>query len=158
MSSVQETIEDGGPPGIATVVAGIAMVAVDVGVVYALLATSGLSATAVYGAVALVALVIGGAFSLVVGRRLLGSALDPETAPSTITRVARMIVSITVLTGVAVLLGYGGGLLLALSAALGGPDPETPDGDLLRDRLLEWPERNRQFMHTNGHGTLPLRP
>jgi hypothetical protein len=63
-----------------------------------------------------------------------------------------------VLSGVTILLGYGGGLLLWLSATLGGPDPVTEDGDLLRDRLLDWPDRNREFMRNDGHGDLPLRP
>ncbi|GAB3688930.1 hypothetical protein GCM10028857_23720 [Salinarchaeum chitinilyticum] len=158
MSPAEASLENGGPPGVATIVVGIAMVLIDVAVVYALLVTSGLPATATYGGTALVVLVIGGSFLAVVGRRLSGSAATAGTDPSPLTRVSRVVVSITVLTGVTVLLGYGGGLLLALSAALGGPDPTTADGALLRDRLLEWPERNRQFLDTNGHGAVPLRP
>lgn len=74
------------------------------------------------------------------------------------TRLWQLVVSITVLTGVSVVVGYGGGLLLWISACLGGPDPRTEDGELLRDRLLAWPERNREFMRRNGHGELPTRP
>jgi hypothetical protein len=73
-------------------------------------------------------------------------------------RLLELVVSISVLTLVSVVVGYGGGLLLYVSAALGGPDPETEDGDLLRDRLLDWPDRNREFMRNNGYGELPLRP
>ncbi len=82
---------------------------------------------------------------------------SPETKPFG-RRLLELAVSICVLTLVSVVVGYGGGLLLYLSAALGGPDPETADGDLLRDRLLDWPERNREFMRANGYGELPLRP
>lgn len=73
-------------------------------------------------------------------------------------RLLQLIVSITVLTLVTVVVGYGGGLLLFVSAKLGGPDPETEDGDLLRDRLLDWPDRNREFMRNNGHGEFPWPP
>lgn len=145
-------------PGIPTLLLGLVMVLVDVVVVYTLLATGGIPAIAVYGATGLVAVVVGGSFLAVFGRRLLGSAPASGAEPSTVTRVVRVVVSLTVLTGVTSLLGYGGGLLLALSAAVGGPDPRTDDGDLLRDRLLDWPERNREFMRTNGRGELPLRP
>lgn len=74
------------------------------------------------------------------------------------TRAWQLAISVVVLTGVTVVVGYGGGLLLWLSARLGGPDPRTDDGDLLRDRLLDWPERNREFMRNDGRGELPLRP
>lgn len=73
-------------------------------------------------------------------------------------RLVELAASITVLTLVTVVVGYGGGLLLWFSAILGGPDPETADGDLLRDRLLEWPDRNREFMRNNGHGEFPWPP
>lgn len=73
-------------------------------------------------------------------------------------RVAQLLASICVMTGVTVVLGYGGGLLLAVSAKLGGPDPETADGDPLRDRLLDWPQRNREFMKNNGEGEFPWQP
>lgn len=79
-------------------------------------------------------------------------------AESTVTRFGKLTVSIVVLTFVTVVVGYGGWALLTISAKLGGPDPETADGDLLRERLLAWPERNREFMRNNGHGELPLKP
>jgi len=84
---------------------------------------------------------------------------DAETdAESTIMRFGKLSVSIGVLTFVTVVLGYGGWGLLTVSATLGGPDPETNGGELLRKRLLAWPERNRNFMRNDGHGTLPLKP
>lgn len=73
-------------------------------------------------------------------------------------RALQLVVSICLMTGVTVILGYGGGLLLTILAALGGPNPETEDGDLLKDRLLAWPERNREFMKNNGKGNLPWTP
>jgi len=73
-------------------------------------------------------------------------------------RLLRIIVSIVVLTGVTVLLGYGGWLVLTLTATIAGYDPETENGDLLRNRLLEWPDRNREVMRSNGRVELPLKP
>lgn len=73
-------------------------------------------------------------------------------------RVLEVAVSICVLTLGTVVVGYGGWLLLTVSAKLGGPDPETDNGDSLRDRLLAWPARNREFMQNNGHGQLPWTP
>jgi hypothetical protein len=84
-----------------------------------------------------------------------GGGHDDE---SVLVRFGKLSVSIVVLTGVTVVVGYGGWALLTISAKLGGPDPETTDGDLLRKRLLAWPERNREFMRNNGHGDLPLKP
>lgn len=74
------------------------------------------------------------------------------------TRLARVALSIVVLVPITVFLGYGGGLVLTVSAKLGGPDPETADGDPLRRRLLAWPDRNREVMRTDGNVELPLRP
>ncbi|MBZ6496868.1 hypothetical protein [Natrinema longum] len=74
------------------------------------------------------------------------------------TRLARVIVSVVVLTGVTVVLGYGGWIVLTLTANIGGYDPKTADGELLRERLLEWPDRNREVMRSNGRTSLPLRP
>ncbi len=73
-------------------------------------------------------------------------------------RAAELAVSIVVLTGVTVVVGYGGWAVLTLLAKSGGPDPETADGDPLRERLLAWPERNREFMRNDGRGELPLKP
>jgi hypothetical protein len=84
-------------------------------------------------------------------------ASDPPESSLT-ERLWKLFVSIAILTFVTVVVGYGGWLVLTVSAALGGPDPETDDGDLLRERLLAWPERNREFMRNDGHGELPVRP
>lgn len=73
-------------------------------------------------------------------------------------RLLKLVVSIVVLVPVCVFLGYGGWFVLTVSAVLGGPDPRTEDGDLLRERLLEWPDRNREVMRTNGQAALPLSP
>ena len=74
------------------------------------------------------------------------------------TRLVRVVVSVVVLTGVTVVLGYGGWLVLTLTARLGGYDPKTADGELLRERLLAWPDRNREVMRSNGRTPLPLKP
>lgn len=73
-------------------------------------------------------------------------------------RLVRVTVSIVVMVPVTVFVGYGGWMALSLTATLGVYDPETGDGDLLRHRLFEWPERNREVMRTNGRTELPLRP
>lgn len=59
---------------------------------------------------------------------------------------------------VTVFLGYGGWIVLSITAALFGYDPETDDGGPLRDRLVAWPDRNREVMRTDGRVPLPLRP
>ena len=81
-----------------------------------------------------------------------------ETAPSFKTRLVRVVISVVVLTGVTVVFGYGGWIILTLTATVADYDPETEDGDLLRSRLLEWPERNREVMRSNGNKPLPTRP
>lgn len=73
-------------------------------------------------------------------------------------RLWRVGVSIIVLTPVTVLLGYGGRLVLTLMTLLGLYQPEPTDGDPLRERLVAWPDRNREVMRTDGRVTLPLRP
>lgn len=73
-------------------------------------------------------------------------------------RLVRVVVSVIVLTGVTVILGYGGWIVLTLTAKVGGYDPETADGELLRDRLLAWPDRNREVMRSSGRTSLPLKP
>lgn len=73
-------------------------------------------------------------------------------------RIVQLVVSITILTFVSVVIGYGGGLLLTISASLGGPDPHTEDGEPLRDGLLTWPQRNREFMKSNAKGRFPWPP
>lgn len=66
------------------------------------------------------------------------------------TRIVRVVVSAVVLVPVTVFVGYGGCLVLTVIAKLGGPDPTTDDGDLLRERLFDWPDRNRDVMRTDG--------
>jgi hypothetical protein len=84
---------------------------------------------------------------------------NPESADVSFPkRLGRVVVSIVVLTGVSVVLGYGGWIVLTVTAKLIGYDPETDDGALLRDRLVDWPDRNREVMRTNGHAKLPLKP
>ncbi|MFC7057540.1 hypothetical protein [Halovenus salina] len=73
-------------------------------------------------------------------------------------RFVRVSVSIVVMVPVTVFVGYGGWLVLTLTAVLGLYDPETEDGDVLRERLFEWPDRNREVMRTDGYEPLPLRP
>lgn len=74
------------------------------------------------------------------------------------TRLVRVVVSVVILTGVTVVLGYGGWIVLTLTAKIGGYDPETADGELVRDRLLAWPDRNREVMRSDGNVRLPLKP
>ncbi|WP_135534836.1 hypothetical protein [Halostella pelagica] len=73
-------------------------------------------------------------------------------------RLVRVCVSVVVLTGVTVILGYGGWIVLTITAKTVGYDPKTVDGELLRDRLLAWPDRNREVMRSNGRTSLPLKP
>ncbi len=73
-------------------------------------------------------------------------------------RLLRVIVSIVVLTGVTVILGYGGWIVLTITAKVAGYDPETTNGELLRNRLLAWPDRNREVMRSDGRVKLPLKP
>jgi hypothetical protein len=81
-----------------------------------------------------------------------------ETTPSFKTRAVRVVISVVILTGVTVVFGYGGWIVLTLTANVAGYDPKTEDGGLLRNRLLDWPERNRDVMRSNGHKSLPVRP
>ena len=124
--------------------------------VYLMLGTAvGFRSVATVAGTALAAGVLVGSFLLVASRQF--SDRGPAGQKPTVVRAAELTLSVTVLTlvtGVALV----GGLGLALVAALGGPEPQTPDGDLLRDRLLGWMGRNRQFMLANGRGELPLQP
>ena len=85
---------------------------------------------------------------------------DPDSTgeKSLLVRIFHLVLSISLMTLVTVVAGYGGWAVLTLSAKLGGPDPKTADGELLRTRLLEWPQRNREFMKNNGHGEFPWPP
>jgi hypothetical protein len=104
---------------------------------------------------ALVAGTLVGSFLLVLARQYAGRGAREQK--STVVRAAELTLSVTVLTlvtGIALV----GGVVLALVAAFDGPDPQTTDGDRLRDRLLNWSDRNRQFIQANGRGDLPLEP
>ncbi len=133
----------------ATIVVGLIVVLVEIVGTYVALGNWTTSRTITYGGTAVVALVVGGSFLSVAGRHGIGSPAEAE-ATSKIVQVSELVVSISVLTAVTVLLGSVGGLALTVIAKLGGPDPETDDGTLLRDRLLEWTQRNRDFMRHNG--------
>lgn len=86
-------------------------------------------------------------------------AEEPEPSEgSFVERLVKVVVSIVVLVPVTVFLGYGGWVVLTLTAKVAGYDPETEDGDRLRERLFAWPERNREVMRTDGRADLPLRP
>jgi len=84
---------------------------------------------------------------------------DPEnTAEPIETRLVRLFISVGILTFITVVFGYVGWIVLSLTAKCVGYDPQTADGDLLRNRLVNWPERNREVMRSNGRKPLPLRP
>lgn len=149
----------------AVFVAGFLFVALDVVLVYALIAPS-VSPAVASGVTAATAVVIGGSFLDVLRRQLSGTA-GPSDAPgmdsstggkSTFARATDVVVATTVLVPLGVFVGNLGGLALWLSASVGGPDPTTDDGDLLRDRLVSWSGRNRAFLRENGRGELPLLP
>lgn len=136
---------------------GFAFALLDVVLVYGLVAPSvpPAAASAVAG---VAAVVIGGSFLAVVGRQL-GDAPPADVGEKpTLVRTTEVIVAITVVLPLAVFAGNLGWLVLRLSAAIGGPDPTTADGDLLRNRLLDWSGRNRSFVRENGRGRLPLSP
>lgn len=78
------------------------------------------------------------------------SSGESASGDSFVERLLKVAVSIVVLVPVTVFLGYGGWIVLTPTAAIAGYDPETSDGDRLRDRLLAWPDRNRDVMRTNG--------
>lgn len=84
--------------------------------------------------------------------------METGESSSQLERYLRMIVSVGVLSGVTVVLGYGGWIVLTLTAKLGGYDPRTEDEDLLRERFRAWPDRNREVMRTNGKRPLRLKP
>jgi hypothetical protein len=67
--------------------------------------------------------------------------------------VSEAIVSVTVLAGLAPILGYGGATILALRARGG----ENATNEAFRRRLWEWPDRNRAFM-ARGEGAIPIAP
>lgn len=124
------------------------------GVFLLLTSTFGPQSVATIAGTAVVAGVLVGSVLVVLRRP---SEATGASGNSTLTRAAELTVSITLLTLVTSL-AFVGGLVLALVAALGGPDPQTADGDRLRDRLLRWSDENRAFIRANGQGELPLEP
>lgn len=91
---------------------------------------------------------------------MMADSVDPSTDddPSFVTRLFRVVVSVVILTLLTVILGYGGWLVLSVYVWLGGAEPMTDDGDRLRPRLVEWPDRNRDVMRSDGRRPLPWTP
>jgi hypothetical protein len=140
-------------------IVGAGVVLAEIVGMYLILDGFAVSEMVAYAGTAVTATVIGGSALFVAGRRVAGSSGPAETGEkSGVVRVAEIVVSVTVLTGVTVVLGSIGGIVLTVVATLGGPDPKTTDDELLRHRLLDWIQRNRDFMRNNGRGTLPLTP
>jgi hypothetical protein len=81
-----------------------------------------------------------------------------DAEPSFRTRAVRVALSVVLLVPVTVFLGYGGWLVLTIAGSVGVYEPRNGDSEPLRDRLLAWPERNREVMRTDGQVELPLRP
>lgn len=142
-----------------TATVGSGVVLAEIAGAYIALRSMSISDIVAFGGTATIAVVIGGSFLYVASRQMLrvDSVSDSSDKPILI-RVPEVIVSATVLTAVTILLGSIGGLGLTVLATLGGPDPKTNDGELLRHRLLGWVQRNRNFMRNNGRGKLPLTP
>lgn len=78
--------------------------------------------------------------------------------PSVTERLVKVLVSIVVIVPVSVFLGYGGWIVLTVAAVVGVYDPRTENGESLLERLVAWPDRNRDVMRTNGRADLPLKP
>lgn len=137
----------------------ISVILTEIGGMYHLLRSIHPPAIVVYGGTTATAIVVGGAALYVASRSMgIGDPRGELGDESALTRVAEVIVSVSVLSAVTVLLGSIGGLGLTILAKLGGPDPKTADGELLRNRLLNWAHENREFMRNNGRGKLPLKP
>ncbi|WP_436936270.1 hypothetical protein [Halovenus marina] len=96
------------------------------------------------------AVLLGGPFGLTVWRWWRGRLSEEK---SRLIRVSEAIVSVTVLAGLAPVLGYGGATMLALRAKV----DEGADSEAFRQRLWQWPDRNRAFM-ARGEGTIPIVP
>lgn len=79
----------------------------------------------------------------------------PVQARRSGTRIAEVIVSITILGPMTVIVGTIGGALLTGLARAGGPDPAFGADEPLRRHLFRWRERNRAFLRSRGE--LPLR-
>lgn len=84
--------------------------------------------------------------------------LENPSDPPVLHRFVKVIVSIIVLVPLTVFLGYGGGIVLTVTATIRSKDSGTENGETLRERLLAWPERNREVLRTNGRAELPLKP
>ena len=139
------------------ILGGFAFALLDVVLIYGLVEPS---VPPVVGLVVagVVAIAIGGSFLAVVAREYGVSGSPSPTEKSAFVRTTEVIVAITVVLPLAVFAGNLGWLVLRVSAAAGGPDPTTADGDPLRGRLLDWSGRNRAFVRENGRGDLPLSP
>lgn len=70
---------------------------------------------------------------------------DPaNTAKPMKTRLVRILISVSILTGITVIFGYGGWIVLSLIAKTVGYDPQTVEGDYLRNRLMNWPSETKK--------------
>jgi len=70
---------------------------------------------------------------------------DPaNTAEQMKTRLVRILISVSILTGITVIFGYGGWIVLSLIANTVGYDPQTVEGDYLRNRLMNWPSEAKK--------------
>lgn len=141
--------------GPVTAVVGIGLLLLDLAVVFIILESLfGTNPILVFGGTAIAAVLFGGSFLFVLTRPYRDT--DPEEK-STRARQAELLVAVTVLTFLTGLAGLVG-VMLWIVARLGGPDPTTADGELLRTRLLNWSDRNKEFMKQNGAGEIPLEP
>jgi hypothetical protein len=67
-----------------------------------------------------------------------------NTAEPMKTQLVRILISVTILTGITVIFGYGGRIVLSLIAKTVGYDPQTVEGDSLRNRLMNWPSETKK--------------
>ena len=128
-------------------------------VIYFFLQSIDLPPVVVYCGTTVTGILVGGS-SLYVVCRSIGTvdSVGESSGESAFTRVTEVIGFVSVLSAVMLLLSSIGGTGLTILARLGGPDPKTADGDLLRNRLLNWAQETREFMRNNGNEKLPLRP
>lgn len=138
------------------IVAGAVSVVTEIVAVYLILLSWGQSELVAVGGAVATTVIIGGAYGYTVIRARWGGPTRAQAQKPFHTRLAELIVSISVITLLAAV-AYLLGLLLKVMAMLGVPDPKVGD-QRVSTRLLRWVGRNRDFMRENGTGTLPLAP